>query len=320
LNNPAAPVVAISGTNQPQPATIATVPGVTSNYWITVGSALPNGSAKTLIASPNNVLTEFDISVNPVTSRTLATGMGSGTIGPDGCLYAGLSDTVFKLAPSSGNCEFAATNHAPALSLSPAAVLPNPAQGTSKTFTAQLSNLTAGPGQTVTFQTQGANPAVQIVPLAVDGSADFTYTGAATGTDTVRARVIVNDIPYVSNPAQITWGSGAHPSALDLNGSVRGGNTGSNVTLSARLVDLSTDPQNAIVGATVTFTLSGPACSAATGANGTVTCAASLPGVGIYTLTAHFAGDAQHLPATATASFFVTATPQIDGVFSDGFE
>jgi hypothetical protein len=318
--NPNAPVVAISGTDQAQPATVTALPGVTSSFWLTVGATLPNGAAKTLIAQPNNALTEFDISAQPMTSRLLATGIGSGTIGPDGCLYAGLSDTVFKLTPTSGNCAFASSNHAPAIRLTPATVLPNPAQGTAQTFTAQLSNISVGAGQTITFQVRGANHALQVVPLNADGSAQFTYSGLVTGSDTVQAGAIVNAVTYVSNPAQLTWGNGLHATALDFNSAVRGGITGASVSLSAHLIDLSTSPQSAVSAATITFTVSGPACSASTNAGGLASCTATLPGPGVYTLTAHFAGSAQLQPATASTTFFVTSAIPQDGAFLNGFE
>src|SRR6185369_13624098 len=86
-------VLAVTGTDQAQPATYETVPNVPSIYWVNVGAAAPDGSARSLIVlqppppgGSGNDLNLVDITTNPPQVTTLAHNIGSGTIGPDGCL------------------------------------------------------------------------------------------------------------------------------------------------------------------------------------------------------------------------------------------
>jgi hypothetical protein len=270
--------------------------------------------------APNPLqLVDITTPVPTVTPLTLA-GISSGTIGPDGCLYAAASDTVYKISPSDGACRFNATNPAPALALSPPSVSPNPPQGGTRTLVAQLNNATPVPGQVVVFQSLGANVDLRVVPFDALGRAEFTHVGAIAGTDTLYARTVIGSEVLLSNPARIVWGSGDHPTSIDLsltNGSGIGG--GSSV-LRARLTDLAGNPAPPVAGATINFTLSGPACSGTTTAAGVASCNAVLPATGIYTLTANFAGSSGLLPSSASRTFFITAQSAADGVFADGFE
>ncbi len=321
---PLPPVVRVTGTNAPQPPTVAVLPGVNTLYWVNVGEVLPDGSAKSLIVlSPTapNPLQLVDISTStPSVTPLTVSGISSGTIGPDGCLYAAVTDTVYKVSPSNGACRFSATNPTPALALSPPSVAPNPLQGTLQTLVAQLHNATPLPGQTVVFQALGANVALQVVPFDAEGRAQFSYTGAAAGADTLYARTVRDDEVLLSNPARVVWANGDHPTAIDLSLAPGGGIAGSTSALRARLTDLSGNPAPPVAGASVTFTLSGPACSATSDGSGAVTCGAVLPGAGIYTLTATFAGSSGLLPSNSSRTFFITAQGDADGVFSNGFE
>ncbi len=321
---PAPPLLKVSGTAAAQPATVTAVPGVSTLYWVTVGEVLPDGTAKSLIllspVSPNP-LQLVDISgPTPTMTPLTLTAMSSGTIGPDGCLYATASDTVYKITPDSGACRFSATNPSPALALSPPSVAPNPPQGSSRTLVAQLNNSSVLPGQTVAFQVLGANVALGVVPLDAGGRAEFSYIGAAAGTDTVYARTVRGQGVLLSNPARIVWAAGNHPTTIDLSLSSSGGIAGTSVVLRARLTDLSGNPSPPVGAATLSYTLSGPACAGSSDATGVASCNAILPAAGIYTLTASFAGSSGLLPSTSSRIFFVTAPPNNDVIFADGFE
>src|SRR5262249_30222270 len=147
-----------------------------------------------------------------------ATGtIGAGVIGPDGCLYANAHDTILKLAPSSGVCGFTPTNPAPTLSLTPTAVSPSPAQGTSRAFTATLRNVSAPEGTPIIFLVSGANSVVKMVRADGNGQATFSYTGVLTGNDRIVAAATTNGTPLNSNTARVTWASGSHTTFLTLN-------------------------------------------------------------------------------------------------------
>lgn len=328
FNNSNAPILRVAGTDQPSPPAIAAIPGISTNYWVTVGETLPNGSAKSLIVlagtAPNLALTLVDITTNPFTSTPLTNGgIGSGVIGPDGCLYATATDTIYKLAPSAGGCGFAATNPAPALVLSPATVSPNPAQGGSQSFTATFTNVTAPTGTGVYFQIDGANKQTKFAKTDASGKATVTYSGIFTGVDTVTARAAVGASNLVSNSTSLTWNAGKHTTFLSLNTSPTGSTAGTPVTLVAGLFDVSANPAAAIAGAPVQFAVGGQSCNGATNASGVASCSVTLAAAGSFTLTASYAGTAQFVPATASQSFFVVAPgvappPCFTGTLSGG--
>ncbi len=317
-------VYRVAGTDQPQPAALAQVPNLNALFWVNVGEVNPDGSAKSLIVLGTTdpfPLQLADLGTDPPTLTPLTTnGASSGTIGPDGCLYAQASDRVFKLAPASGACRFSATNPTPALALSPPSVQPAPLQGTTLQFVAQLHNADPEPGQGVSIQVTGANTALQVVPFDANGRAEFSYTGLSVGTDSVRARTVRNGVEMLSNPARITWVAGERTTALDLSLSPGAGIAGRFVPLSARLVDRSTEPATPVAGATVQFSIAGPACAASTNANGIASCTATAPAAGVYTLLAQYAGAGALKPSSAGRSFLVTADSAADGMFANGFE
>ena len=55
------------------------------------------------------------------------------------------------------------------------------------------------------------------------------------------------------------------------------------------------------------------------GANGVASCSVTIAHPGVYTLTVSYAGNAQHLAASASA-LFVVPTDGIDLIFADGFD
>ena len=316
--NPPAPVYAISGTDGPQPPTVAPVPNLTANFWINVGAVNPNGSAKSLIALGGDdllTLQVVDLTTNPYTYTPIAHGIGSGAIGPDGCLYSTGGDTIYKIAPESGSCEFSATNPSPALSLAPSSVSPNPAQGEALTLTATLTNVTAAAGTPVYFQVSGANAQSSMTPLDANGQASLTYTGTYAGSDTVAAMINVNGATLTSSHARVTWDAGLHSTFLSLANSPTGADIGKPLALAASLTDVSMSPYAAIASATIQFSIDGQTCSAITSATGAATCSVTLQHLGAFTLNASYAGSAQYLPASASEVVY-----SLDLIFADGFE
>jgi hypothetical protein len=82
------------------------------------------------------------------------------------------------------------------------------------------------------------------------------------------------------------------------------GDFNDSATLSGTLQDSNGIP---IVGATVTFTVSGQSCSGVTGATGSASCAITPnEAAGSYTITGSYAGSASFLPASGTGTLVVT--------------
>ncbi len=318
-------VLAVTGTDQAQPATYETVPNVPSIYWVNVGATAPDGSARSLIVlqppppgGSGADLNLVDITTSPPQVTTLAHNIGSGTIGPDGCLYASLQDAVYRIAPESGACDFATTNPSPALDLAPRAIAPNPVQGTTVTLTATFRYIAAPAGTPVHFEIEGANRDSRLARTDASGTATLEYSGVFAGGDSIVAHANVDGIELASAPARVTWDTGAHSTFLQILATT-GAAAGVPATVSASLVDYSIDPPIPVAGAAVSFAVGGQACTAPTNANGVATCSVTLATPGAYTLTANYAGSTQYLAATASA-LFVVPTDGIDLIFEDGFD
>jgi Pro-kumamolisin, activation domain/Bacterial Ig-like domain (group 1) len=303
FNNPQAPIVRVSGTDQPGPPSVVTLPGVTTAFGVAVGETLPDGEAKSLLVVPNGTLTLVDITTTPFSSSVLANNLGVGTIGPDGCLYATDNATIYKVTNAAGGCGFAPTNPSPSLGLAPEELSPDPAQGTAQSFTATLHNVPAVAGTPVLFQVSGANPGVQMVRADASGNAVLTYTAAAQGEDTIVAHTTVNGSTLTSNAAHVRWGAGKHVTFLTLNPSPAAGSPGQPVSVVASLTDSST--QTAVGGAAVAFALGSAQCSGTTGPDGLAVCQLTPASPGINRLTATFAGTDQLLGSSDSIGFNV---------------
>jgi hypothetical protein len=303
-----APVEQISGTNSAS-VSVTAVTGVTSDYAVAIGTTNADGSAQSLIAEPAGSLQEFPIS-NPAAAVVLATGSpGVGVTGPDGCIYSARYDKIYRLANASGGCSFNPTSPAPAIKLTPATVTPNPSQGGSTTFSAQLNNV-ASPGSVpVIFAISGANPQVKLAETDATGKATITYTGVLAGADTVVATGTVGATPLASNVVNVTWTAGQHASFLTANGGPQGGTINQSVTVSASLSDISVQPAAAISGQNITFTLGGATCTATTNISGVASCSLTPTQIGLTSLTTKFAGNSQFAAATITSEFSVSAAP-----------
>jgi pro-kumamolisin-like protein/Big-like domain-containing protein len=315
--NPTAPIYTISGTDQPLPPIVAPLGDLTANYWVKVGAAHADGSASSLIVLDNATLETVDLA-DTALRTPLASNIGAGTIGSDGCMYPSSGDVIYRLAPAEGACDFATTNPSAALALSPASVSPNPTQGGSTTLTATFRNVAAPAGTAVLFEVRGANAQTHLARTGASGTATFTYQGLRDGNDVVTASATAGDATLTSNVARVTWNAGPHTSLVNITGPSTATAT-QPVMLSAALVDVTAIPATAIAGGSVHFAVGGASCDAAAGANGVASCAVTIAHPGAYTLTATYAGDGQHLPATASALIVVPADG-IDLIFADDFD
>ncbi|MEW6269348.1 MAG: protease pro-enzyme activation domain-containing protein [Thermodesulfobacteriota bacterium] len=315
--DPQPAVVRVSGTDGPTPPTVETIAGVHSFFWVNVAEVGPDGEARSLLLLTENGLELVDITTDPPLRTVLAEGIGGGTIGPDGCLYASLGHTVFKLTDPAGGCSFLATAATPALSLTPAAVSPNPLQGSTQAFTATFRNVDAPEGTVVFFQVSGANPTVRMVRTNAAGEASFTYVATFPGDDEVVASATVDDATLTSNLARLTWDPGRHVTYLTLNPSPRSGRSGRTVTVRASLTDSSVEPPAPVEGATVDFTLADAQCSGVTDAGGLAECELVAGSAGTETLGARFAGTAQLVESSAAIAFDVIGGAEMEGPLGD---
>jgi hypothetical protein len=305
--NGAGNIIQIAGTNTPSPPAMTTLTGITSDFWITMGEVQANGAAKSLLVHNNNALKLVDITTNPFTTTVLANGgIGSGTIGPDGCVYTEASDTILRLAPSAGGCSFVPTNPAPVLALS--AGSSTPTQGTSVTLTAKFANINVPAGTPVTFQINGVNDQLKLANTDATGTATVSVLGKFAGVDYAEAVATVGNITLTSTTVQLTWSSGKHVSFTTLNLSPQAGVPGAQVTLVASVSDVSASLAAPIAGAPVVLGIGSQTCTATTDTQGNARCAVTVPAFGAgLTVTAAFAGNAQFAASSDSEPFRLVA-------------
>ena len=318
-------VVAIAGTDSANPGQIAVLPGITApDLGIAALGDGADGDAQALnlAASPGSDGFGLGIRSYDITSGSAATTallMNNAyanvqIIGPDGCEYVSMNVAVYKITNADGSCPLNVI--APMITLSPSTISPSPAQGTAVQFTAMFHNVDVAPGTAVLFQVSGVNPQIQRATTDDNGTTTFSYAGVNAGNDTIVATAVVNDTTLTSTAADVSWGTGAHTTFLGLNSSPTAALTNHPVTLLANLVDISSDlPMS---GAMISFTVDGQSCNGVTDASGTANCALSVPDVGVFTLTAAYAGTSNFLSATASEAF--STTPANDEIFKDGFD
>lgn len=314
-------VASIGGTNTAQPAVKTLLPGLHQAALdiVALGSQ-PNGDAKTLVMGmPADTfgfpagIKAIDLTTNPVTAFSMLVNNAFASVnilGPDGCLYASMHVAVYKITNADGSCPLVLG--APSLSLGPSVVSPSPAQGTIKNFTATFHYTSVPAGTSVLFVVSGANTLEKLARTDANGNATFSYQGVNAGSDTVIATADVGSSTLTSNLSRVKWLTGLHTTSLDLNLSPGTGAVGANSTLKASLFDVSVSPVAAIVGASIHFTLGSQVCNAVTDSSGIASCNLVLSTAGNLSLTASFAGDAQYLPASASAGFNAVVVPTCD--------
>lgn len=160
----------------------------------------------------------------------------------------------------------------------------------------------ASPELTLSF-----TPSVRTVISGSDASfAEVVIVSdrAAPGsTLTAQVDFLLNGAHQTGFLQSVTNSVPRHPSLLVVNDA--GSDFRDPGILSAALIDAATGAR--IAGATIQLALGDEACAGVTDAHGKVSCTivASEP-AGIYPIVASFAGDAQHLPASAAAAYVVT--------------
>lgn len=194
----------------------------------------------------------------------------------------------------------------PGATLALAPVSQTQAPGATATVKATLAN-TCGvglQGATVKFAV-AAGPNSGLTGTAVtdpSGVATFSYTSAATGTDTLGSSTANPAGTITSNNATVLWQQ--RQSHLAITGGASSSDYNDPATVAATL----TDAAGPLAGQPVAFALNGAqTCTGTTNASGVASCAIT-PGeaAGAYTLTASYAGDAADTGATASAPFTVT--------------
>ncbi|MGC1678689.1 MAG: protease pro-enzyme activation domain-containing protein [Candidatus Binataceae bacterium] len=310
-------VAQVSGTNGPPTPTVSTLPGVTvSNLGILALGTQGNGDGQTLfvntpaVGSSPSAMGTFDLTTNPPTQSVGLVNNGTFNnmiFGPDGCIYAAQPNAVYKITDTSGGCAYTAPTPAPALVLSPTAIAPNPAQGTSQTISATFHYSTVPAGTPVQFIVSGANPQTQQGLTNANQQASFTYIATHQGVDTITAAAALATTTLTSNQAVVTWGPGKDVTFVSLNPSPSTGSVNQSVNLVASLTDVSSSPAAALEGQEISFALGGSSCGGTSNASGIATCAASAGSAGTKTLSASFAGTSQYVASNAAVGFNVIA-------------
>lgn len=306
-----ASVARIGGTDTPQPASVTTIPGLTTRYSVTVAETQANGTARSLLVHDGTTLKLVDVTTAPPYAETeLAYGsdLDAGVIGPDGCLYSTGHDTVYRVSPASGACAFRPSGTSPRLTLSPSAVAPGRTQGESVTFAASFRNVTVPAGTPVGFAVEGANARTKLASTDGSGTASATLVGFVAGRDRVVATGAASPsaTALVSNEVTVDWTPGPHVTWLTLSPSPTSGSAGAATTLVAALYDVSARPLAPLSGQTVVLSVGGQSCSGVTGADGVVGCTLTPTRPGVFPLGATFAGTGALLASTDAGLFTVT--------------
>jgi hypothetical protein len=320
LNPDRRDIVKIAGTASASPGQVTVLHSqiaaeplfVATNVVPELDSDDPGNPQAVYAINGNGGLYRLDLTQSPPAPTPMATG-GDVIIfmigGPDGCLYFDDRDRVVRVTAADGSCHGTPSTAAPTMSLTPRSAVPNPAQGTEYTLTAQLVNLEVPENTPVFFMIDGANQQRGIGRTDPDGRATFTYAGLTPGRDTVLADATVGGTLVTSNRVSVDWDAGPHTSFLSLDRGPGGARAGVPVTLVATLTDVAGDPAVAIAGATVELSVGGQSCNDATNAGGIASCAVTLNTPGVFTLTAEFDGTPGHLPDSDSIQFVVSSEP-----------
>ena len=296
---------------------------LTGGLGMTVGGKQASGDAQFVIApfnpqasatsGPDEAERTLDLTgASPAPGAALTTtdfsGLSNFAIGPDGCMYVAGGPTVSRVTNADGSCGFGPATQPPAISLSPAVVMPNPQVGSSVNLTAQFHYVSVADGTPVTLQVSGANNRL-LQSNTTGGAASFSYTGAFQGIDTIIASATLNTGSIASNPAVYTWDPGTDVTFLTLNQSPLSSKVNQTVTLTSNLTDVSQKPAVALSGEQVNFNLGGSGCHGTTDAKGNANCEVTPSGAGVDTLSANFAGTAQLNASSDSRNFNVVAMP-----------
>jgi hypothetical protein len=197
----------IAGTDQTQPPAITTIACVSSMDGIALSNTSTPGQPLLFTNDNDGSISKIDTSTSPATVTKIVTGGTRGdfvTVGPDGCLYATQSSTIEKVTNADGTCSFVPTSVIPGVDLKPASYQPT-LVGTTKSFTATIVNVASKANIPVTFTVTGVNPQSTTINTSSSGKAVFSYAGATTGVDTIKATATAGSTSLASNAAKIQW-------------------------------------------------------------------------------------------------------------------
>ncbi|HTI24826.1 MAG TPA: hypothetical protein VL652_27770 [Kutzneria sp.] len=291
-------------------------PGVTTGPSLFDTSDIgPNGADWAGNCHQSGVVPEVTVSINGVATTYPDTGQVLNTGGVDGadCARPGIpaGNESAQWVPVGG------TPCVPGAQLTLAPPTQTHDVGQTASVTATLSACgTPLQGATVDFAalsgpntgTAGSGPAV----TDANGHASFTYTSAATGTDTVQATVtnVAGSIP--SNTVTVVWQK--RPTAVTSTSALQLFVAGGTAALSSTLTDANNGAP--LPGKNVTMTLgsggTAQSCTAVTDSAGTAACSISPVAVGLgpQPVTDTFAGDDADLPSANTQHALVYAYSQ----------
>jgi hypothetical protein len=317
---------AIAGTNQTQPASVAST-GIACDFSALASGTNPSGGAQALLVGTQHTggqtssIAAFDLTVTPAVfsgTTLVQTDVGGQKIlGPDGCVYLSGSGAVYKLTNADGSCPLSGLAPNPSIVLTPENTPATAAQGTTQLFDVRFPHSSLPAGTPVTYSVTGANTLQHVAFVGFGNDAIVGYAGVDAGVDRLVAYATIGGNIVASNPVAVTWTAGKHTTALSLNDAPSAANRGSTVALTATLLDLSITPPAPVVGANLTFTLTGQSCSGVTDANGTAACGLVAENTSKCALSVDYAGDATHLAANQTQNVLVST---YDIVFANGFE
>ncbi|MEY9859285.1 hypothetical protein ABH935_004913 [Catenulispora sp. GAS73] len=258
----------------------------------------PNGANWSGNCTQSGVFPVVEFSIDGQVSSLQDAGQILNTKGVDGA-SCGMGNESQQWAPiGSIPC--------PGTTLSLAPPTQTDAVGSSATVTATFANSCGDPlqGAQIDFAVASGPDAGTTGSAVTDvaGHANFSYPGAATGTDVVGSSATNPAGTIASNTVNVVWIK--RVATLTINPSSTTSDFNDPVTVSGTL----TDSAGPIVGVPVTFTLNGAeTCTGTTAANGSASCSITpLEAAGPYMLTASFAGSASDQPASAGAPFTVT--------------
>ncbi len=308
---------------QPSPPVLATLNVGKVSTFLTVSSDLAQiGQPVTLRASvvlaagtgPITGTIDFALGGKPVTGctgipvtgglatcQTSAAQLGSLTLSAS---FSGDANTK----PSTANGAIAVGKAVPGIYLAqtPAA----PVYGQTVTVNCLLMGATGLPMPTgnIVYSSGGKTLATQ--PVGADGRASFTST-LPVGSSTITAAYAGDDSYQSPQPASLTVAVGKAPATLVVSSDPA--QVGQPVILRASVaLSLGSGP----ITGTVDFTIGGKAVPGCTGVpliNAAASCPASFTQLGSITLAGSFSGDANTLPATASAA--TTVGKALPGIY-----
>jgi hypothetical protein len=125
--------------------------------------------------------------------------------GPDRCAYPAMGGVIIRVADASGFCALSLAGVIPPTLSLANTTGQDPHIGVTQTVRATLANASVPSGNDVTFTIEGVNRQTVHAFTNASGTAQFSYTSAVIGADTIVATATVDGFPLVSNAVAIDW-------------------------------------------------------------------------------------------------------------------